>query len=165
MLNYQYLRIQWLDLCDCGLFESSYLALSMYQFIEGLVENLRRYCISKIGYNVHYIVYYFLLHLWNAITQDSVIGFMRFWTFLKALVFLYLYSNLQKDWLKTHEDIASQRLDTIYNILEIYIRYIYYVHGQMSWTLQSSCPWTGRSWTSRPWTLSRPITSTASSYL
>ena len=31
----------------------------------------------------------------------------------------------------------------------------------MSWTLQSSCPWTGQSWTSRPWTLSRPITSTA----
>ena len=30
----------------------------------------------------------------------------------------------------------------------------------MSWTLQSSCPWTGQSWTSRPWTLSRPITST-----
>ena len=23
----------------------------------------------------------------------------------------------------------------------------------MSWTLQSSCPWTGQSWTSRPWTL------------
>ena len=120
MSNYQYLRIQWLDLCDYGHFESSYLTLSMYQFIEELVKNSRRYCISKIGYNVYYIVYYFLLHLWNAITQDSVIGFMRFWTFLKALVFLYLYTNLQKDWLKTHEDIASQRLDTIYNILEIY---------------------------------------------
>ena len=24
----------------------------------------------------------------------------------------------------------------------------------MSWTLQSSCLWTGQSWTSRPWTLS-----------
>ena len=31
----------------------------------------------------------------------------------------------------------------------------------MSWTLQSSCSWTGQSWTSRPWTLSHPITSTA----
>jgi len=30
----------------------------------------------------------------------------------------------------------------------------------MSWTLQSSCPWTGQSWTSRPWILSHPITST-----
>src|SRR5271163_3088900 len=55
---------------------------------------------------------------------------MRFWAFLKALIFLYLYLNLQKDWLKTCEDIASQRLDTIYNILKIYIRYIYYVHGR-----------------------------------
>ena len=34
----------------------------------------------------------------------------------------------------------------------------------MSWTLQSSCPWTGQSWTSRPWTLSRPITSTGCIY-
>src|SRR5271167_423828 len=77
---------------------------------------------------------------------------MRFWTFLKALIFLYLYSNLQKNWLKTYEDIASQRLDTIYNILKIYIRYIYYIHGQMSWM---SCPWT----------LSHLITSTGSGYL
>src|SRR5438128_12602003 len=30
----------------------------------------------------------------------------------------------------------------------------------MSWTLQSSCSWTGQSWTSHPWILSRPITST-----
>src|SRR5947207_2009085 len=35
----------------------------------------------------------------------------------------------------------------------------------MSWTLQSSCPWTGQSWTSRLWTLSRPITSTAYAYV
>jgi len=35
----------------------------------------------------------------------------------------------------------------------------------MSWTLQSSCPWTGQSWTSRPWTLSHPITSTVVEYV
>src|ERR1041385_2532819 len=35
----------------------------------------------------------------------------------------------------------------------------------MSWTLQSSCPLTGQSWTSCPWTLSRPITSTACNYI
>jgi len=35
----------------------------------------------------------------------------------------------------------------------------------MSWTLQSSCPWTGQSWTSRPWILSRPITSTVVEYV
>ena len=85
---------------------------------------------------------------------------MRFWTFLKALFILYLCTNLLKDILKTRGDIVSQRLDTVYNILDIYI----YVHGQMSWTLQSPCPWTGQSWTSRPWTLSRPITSTAPMY-
>src|ERR1044071_6094519 len=34
----------------------------------------------------------------------------------------------------------------------------------MSWTLQSSCPWTGQSWTSCPWTLSHSITSTAYRY-
>ena len=34
----------------------------------------------------------------------------------------------------------------------------------MSWTLQSSCPWTGQSWMSRLWTLSHPITSTARRY-
>src|SRR5271154_2492113 len=62
---------------------------------------------------------------------------MRIWTFLKTLVFLYLYFNLQKDWLKTREDIASQRLDTIYDILEIYIRYIYYVYGR---SIHGHCP-------------------------
>ena len=35
----------------------------------------------------------------------------------------------------------------------------------MSWTLQSSCPWTGQSWTSHPWILFRPITSTARRYI
>ena len=35
----------------------------------------------------------------------------------------------------------------------------------MSWTLQSSCPWTGQSWTSRSWTLSRPIISTGHTHM
>ena len=43
--------------------ESPCLALSTYQFIEGLVKYSWRYCASKIGYIVYYIVDYFLLHL------------------------------------------------------------------------------------------------------
>ena len=45
------------------IFLKALVDLSMYQFIEGLVKNLWRYCVSKIGYSVHYIVYYFLLNL------------------------------------------------------------------------------------------------------
>ena len=48
----------------------------------------------------------FLPDLWNAISQDPVIGFMRFWTYLKALVLLYLCIKFQIDWLNTREVIS-----------------------------------------------------------
>src|SRR2546429_4350142 len=39
------------------IFESPWHDLSIYQFIEGLVKNSWRYCVSKIGYSVQCTLY------------------------------------------------------------------------------------------------------------
>ena len=73
--------------------------------------------IQNYIYILHmYTNYKILINVKLLISQDPVIGFMRFWTFLKALVLIYLCINLLKNWLKTREDIVSQRLGIVYTI-------------------------------------------------
>ena len=106
-------------------------------------------------YTIQYIIFIPSLRCKISGFSDWIYAVLNMFESPCLALFIYQFieglvknTNLQKDWLKTCEDIAFQRLDTVYNILNIQYIYIIYVHGQMSQTLQS------------PWTLSRPITST-----
>jgi len=68
-------------------------------------DRIRAILLDEIDFRV-----YFFSDLWDAISREPMIGFMRFWTFMKALVALYMTTNFQLNWSSHSRVIASQRL-------------------------------------------------------